>query len=445
MSHASTIPLPRALHLAPTTAGRRSAAAATAPFPLVEAKTPPLRILLLAPQPFFIHRGTPIAVRSVVEVLSEAGYEIDVLAYHLGADLDIPHCRILRIAHLPGIDAVPPGLSMRKLICDAALAFKAATLVMKRRYDVIHAVEESALIAMFLSALTRLPYVYDMDSSLVEQIGDRYRLPRWMHRLLSNVEAHAVRRAMGTITCCQALADLSRQYAPTNPVVVLEDVSLLPPDMLQQDIATDPQRPVVMYVGNLAPYQGIDLLLDAMVEACRELPPLRLVVVGGPSDQMQHYRRRAAEMGLAQNTRFLGPRPIEALGALLSRATIVVSPRIHGHNTPMKVYTYLDSGRPLLATRLPTHTQVLDDTIACLVEPTPDAMAHGMLRLLRDPAYRETLAVAARQRVQSCYSPAAYRDKLCTFYQSITLRVRRRARRQRVSLRRQRNSQTPVH
>ena len=50
-------------------------------------------------------------------------------------------------------------------------------------------------------------------------------------------------------------------------------------------------------------------------------------------------------------------------------ADLLVSPRVKGENTPFKVYTFLASGRPLLATRIPTHTQLLDDDLAWLVEP----------------------------------------------------------------------------
>ncbi|HEY3013063.1 MAG TPA: hypothetical protein VGJ36_09970 [Gemmatimonadales bacterium] len=70
---------------------------------------------------------------------------------------------------------------------------------------------------------------------------------------------------------------------------------------------------------------------------------------------------------------FLGPRPISSLDDLFHRADVPVSPRLKGLNTPMKIYSYLDS----LATRLRTHTQVLDDHTAYLVAPEPEALGDG--------------------------------------------------------------------
>jgi glycosyltransferase involved in cell wall biosynthesis len=115
---------------------------------------------------------------------------------------------------------------------------------------------------------------------------------------------------------------------------------------------------------------------------------------------------------------------VERLGAYLRRATVLVSPRIHGDNTPMKIYSYLDSGRPLLATRLPTHTQVLTDDIARLVEPNPEAMGKGLAELLRDEVLRERLGRAAREHARREFTPEAFAGKVLRFYRSVEERIR---------------------
>lgn len=115
----------------------------------------------------------------------------------------------------------------------------------------------------------------------------------------------------------------------------------------------------------------------------------------------------------------MGPRPQSQLAYFLEQADILVSPRIQGENTPMKIYSYLDSGRPLVATRLPTHTQVLDDGISLLVEPNAEAMSRGFNQLLEHPEQGQTLALAAKERVDSQYSLEAYRRKLSDFYHGV--------------------------
>ncbi len=121
----------------------------------------------------------------------------------------------------------------------------------------------------------------------------------------------------------------------------------------------------------------------------------------------------------------LGPRPVTELGHYLRQATVLVSPRITGVNTAMKVYSYLDSGVAVLATRLPTHTQVLDDEISMLAAPEPDAMGDALARLLRDAGLRERLAREARRRVEQEYSAAAFRRKLSEFYGRVELELAR--------------------
>jgi glycosyltransferase involved in cell wall biosynthesis len=89
----------------------------------------------------------------------------------------------------------------------------------------------------------------------------------------------------------------------------------------------------------------------------------------------------------------------------------------------MKLYSYLDSGRPVLATRLPTHTQVLDDEVALLVEPEPEAMGRGLARLLRDEVLRERLSAGARRLVQRDLTPEAFRRKLLGFYRAVAAKT----------------------
>jgi glycosyltransferase involved in cell wall biosynthesis len=375
-----------------------------------------MKILVLAPQPFFIQRGTPIAVRALVEGLAAEGHAVDLLVYPEGEDIEIPGVTLHRIPGLPGTRRMPPGFSLRKVIADAVMFPQAAWLLGRGRHDLMIAVEESAYMAMLLKPVFRVPYIFDVDSSIPEQIGDKYDLPGWVQNTLEAVERRASRSALAAITCCKALEDLVKGHAPDLPVQTLEDVTLVEenlPEEPPEDCRFD--EPVVMYIGNLESYQGVELLMDGFAEAVSDGRPGRLVIIGGVPEHVAVLKVRAERLGIADQVSLMGPRPVEKIGQYLAQATVVCSPRTQGRNTPMKVYSYLDSGRPLLATRLSTHTQVLDDQIAMLVEPDPADMARGIRTLLEDPALRDRLAAAARARVQAEFSPAAYRRKLAAF------------------------------
>jgi glycosyltransferase involved in cell wall biosynthesis len=385
-----------------------------------------VNILVLAPHPFFQARGTPLAVRRVLEFLSARGHQLDLLTFHEGEDVRISNCRIHRIPRPLWIRNIHAGFSFKKVVCDLVMFLKCLRMVRRNRYDLIHAVEESVFIAAAMQRLLGIPYVYDMDSSLAEQMVDTYPVLQFAFPTLRRCEALAVRRSIGVLTVCAALEDVAHSHAPDKPIGRVEDITLLGQDwnhlgngqggesLLLPGVNAD--TPVAMYVGNLEHYQGIGLLLEGFRHALAQVPEAHLVIVGGLGDDIVHYRRRAHQLGIGARTHFLGPRPITALSALLKRAHVLVSPRIKGLNTPMKIYSYLDSGTPVLATRLRTHTQILDDRTAYLVPPEPEALGNGLADLLRDPSLRARLAREAKAYVQQEFTPEAAHRKLGFFY-----------------------------
>jgi glycosyltransferase involved in cell wall biosynthesis len=382
-----------------------------------------LKILVLAPHPFYQARGTPIAVRTVLQFLSSRGHDVDVLTYHEGADVSIPNCHIFRIPRLPGVKNIRPGFSLKKVVCDVALFGTCLRMMRRTRYDLVHAVEESAFIAVAMKRLTGVPYVYDMDSSLAEQLVEAFPWLRFVFPGLRRFEAAAVRRSVGVLTVCAALENVAQGHAPGTPIGRVEDTTLLPTNADANGSAQLPQEteggPVAMYVGNLEHYQGIDLLLEGFRHTLDRVPEARLVIVGGRQDDIARYSQRSAALGIRPAVFFLGPKPVSVLADLLREADVLVSPRLKGLNTPMKIYSYLDSGTAVLATRLLTHTQVLDDHTAYLVDPNPVALGNGLAALLRDPSLRARLASRAKDYVQREFTPEAAHRKLSSFYETV--------------------------
>ncbi|HET9040276.1 MAG TPA: glycosyltransferase family 4 protein [Gemmatimonadales bacterium] len=384
-----------------------------------------MKILLLAPHPFFQARGTPLAVRMVLDFLSGRGHHVDVLTLHEGEDVSIPNCRIYRIPPIPGVRDVRPGFSAKKVLCDAAMLVSCLRMVRRTRYDLIHAVEESAFIAAAVGALSGVPYIYDMDSSLAEQMVEAFPRLHFVLPMLRYCESVAVRRSLGVLTVCAALEDVALGHDPDKPVGRVEDSTLLPPSTGRRTsngyapLPEDATRPLAMYVGNLERYQGIDLMLDGFRYALQRVPEASLVIVGGRDEDIQRYQGVADRLGIQSKVHFLGPRPVRVLPSLLRQADVLVSPRVKGLNTPMKIYSYLDSGTAVLATRLRTHTQVLDDQSAYLVDPDPEAFGTGLARLLNDQPLRHRLATHAKQYVQEEFTPEAARRKLATFYSAM--------------------------
>lgn len=380
-----------------------------------------MKLLVLAPQPFFQHRGTPIATLKMLNVLSQDGHEIDLLTYHEGSPIDIPNCRHLRIPSIPLVHNVPPGFSIRKLICDVFMTFRVLSLSLRKEYDLIHAVEESVFMAMLVKLITGIPYIYDMDSSLPRQITDQIPLLRIATPLFQAFERQAVRRSRGVVAVCQSLEEVAASHSNDVPIVRIEDASLITEDPREPDEALALEGSVLMYVGNLQSYQGIDLLLAAFTHVYHQHRDAQLVIIGGTESEIQRYRGVAQQFAIDDRTHFLGQRPLELLGDYLSQADVLISPRRLGSNTPMKIYSYLASGTPVLATALPMHSQILDTDVACLVEDSPLEMARGICFLLENEQVRKDLAQAAKQRVSLHYDARVLDSKLSEFYQELAL------------------------
>jgi len=385
-----------------------------------------MNILLLAPHPFFQNRGTPIAVKLMLEALSAKGHRFTVLTYPEGEDVTISNCDIIRLPQLPGIRNIKPGPSWKKIVYDLFMFLKIQKIIRSRQFHLIHAVEESALIAKFVKKRWGIPFVYDMDSSLPDQIVEKYSFLKFFLPVFKNIEKKMVNGCIGVIPVCKAIEETVRKVNPEKLVQRLEDVSLLSPGLVGKKAGQQPihiDGPKIMYIGNLEKYQGIDLLLQSFQRLLKKQPRASLIIIGGSEKEIDHYKNVADRSMIGKKIRFLGPRPIADLPVFLKQADILVSPRIKGHNTPMKIYSYLDSGRAVLATNLPTHTQVLDDTIAFLVEPTPQSMADGMVHLLKDPSLRKRLAIKAKKRVRQEYSLDAFGRKVSHFYKVVEHKI----------------------
>src|SRR5450759_2070807 len=296
-----------------------------------------MKILLLAPHPFYQERGTPIAVDLLLTVLSRRGDQVDVVTFHEGADRAYPGVTLHRILRLPGMRGIRPGFSFKKLVCDVFVLAKALHLAARGHYQVVHAVEESVFMAMLIRLCLRTPYVFDMDSSLPRQMTEKFRALAAVSPILKWFEGRAIRHALAVVPVCDTLADIARPYAPRK-LCLLRDVSLLaatPPTAggeLLPALSALP-HPCFLYIGNLERYQGLDLLLDSFALLLKNGVQAALVIAGGKETDIRPYQAKAGIAGLGENVRFLGPWPIGRMAKLFAMADVLVSPRIQGNNT----------------------------------------------------------------------------------------------------------------
>lgn len=382
-----------------------------------------MKALVVAPQPFFSPRGTPFSVYYRTLTAAELGVEIDLLTYGEGRDVDVPGLAIHRIPRLGLLGPVPIGPSWQKAVLDLFMILWTVGLLARRRYDFVHAHEESVFFLRYLKPLFRFKLVYDMHSSLPQQLRNfgftRSRLVVGAFQALENT---CLRHADAVITICPELERyaLPRMPDPTRHFLIensrFEDIRFVGGGRTEMPAApvedTPKDRPVVLYTGTFERYQGLDLLLNAFALARRRRPDAFLLMVGGTSEQVATYRRLAQDLGLDGHVRFTGQVDPGTAVAYVKRASVLTSPRVEGTNTPLKVYQQLASGVPIVATRILSHTQVLDEDACFLVDPDPSSVADGIVAALEDAPRRKRVVERARALYRERYAPGAYRDKM---------------------------------
>lgn len=394
-----------------------------------------MRILALAPEPFFAARGTPYSVYYRTLTMAEQGAEIDLLTYGQGRDVRIPGVRHLRLPHPSFLKPVGIGPSLQKLLLDVVMLFAFLRLVTTGDYTTVHAHEESVFFAAVFKPLFGYRLVYDMHSSLPQQLTNfQFTTSRLLIGAFRWLENLALRRADAVVTVCPDLAahavarmpDPSRHIMIENtrfePVRFADDGEARPAGIGSPDTAESAGpgdafsefpagRRIVFYAGSFEPYQGLDRLVRAVAALNGSHPDVTLVLAGGQPAQVEEMRRLADDLSMGDACILPGSIPQATVRRLLPKADVLVSSRVSGNNTPLKIYEQLASGVPLVATAIRAHTQVLDDSLAFLVEPTPEGLEGGIRRALDDRDEAMTRAEAARRRAATEYSLEAFREK----------------------------------
>ena len=366
------------------------------------AKPTSRRVLLVAPQPFYQDRGTPIAVRQVLEGLCQLGYQVDVLTYPVGADVEAPGLRIIRTANPFGIKNVPVGLSLQKVLLDIPLTLALQKRLSRGGYSCVHAVEEAAFPAVLLGKRYRVPVIYDMQSSLPEQLVTRAGFRSLPMRLLANrLERWLLDRADFVVSSA-GLENRVHRIAPDARIRewhypgVMVQAAETDGDRLRRQLAIPPEVPVVLYGGTFEGYQGLTELIQAIPLVRAKIPGATFVLVGAENGNGSAIRAQAAPLIPTGALRIVDRQPRHEISSYLGMADVLVSPRSHGGNLPLKVFDYLAAGRPIVATDIPTHRTVLNEQRAVLVPPHTRGLADGILSLLGDPERAARLGHAAR-------------------------------------------------
>ena len=248
--------------------------------------------------------------------------------------------------------------------------------------------------------------VYDAHELYVERTILTPRPSRLWRKRWSAIERRLIRRAAATITVSPPIADeLARRYGVRRPLLVFNVPSLAgattgsaPPD-LRAALEIPSETPLVLYLGGLQPFRGLEELIRAMAG----LDAVVVLMGQGAADYIASLTRLGEELGVVDRVRIEPPVPSGEVVAWAAAADVgVATVRNAGlsyfHSLPNKLFEYIHAGVPVVASNFPAMKALVEEhNVGVTCDPDdPAALAAAIEGLLADPSGRARMRDRAR-------------------------------------------------
>lgn len=195
----------------------------------------------------------------------------------------------------------------------------------------------------------------------------------------------------------------------------IEDMPDLIPD---ERVLHGLSRPIVLFIGQLTPRKGFDLLVEAMPEVVRQHPLATFVFVSHNPAQQQQMQARAQALGVQERLHFAGRVSEEQKLALMRAATCIVVPsRYEGFGLPL--LEAMQAGVPLVSTNIPVIDEIVTDNAdGLLVAPeNPAALAYGINTLLGNEALRVRLVAGGQRKLAEMFDETLLLQRVLQSYE----------------------------
>tara|TARA_Y100000310_G_C20653444_1_gene800713 strand:- start:346 stop:1500 length:1155 start_codon:yes stop_codon:yes gene_type:complete len=345
-----------------------------------------MKVLVIAACPFVDDRGTPLRILGLVRGLQANGIDVHIVSYHLGRDL--PDLKIHRIRNNP-YKKMAPGPSWGKPFLDTVLVKKTIQIARKEKIQyIIGSHVEGAAIGLI--AKTFLPgrkIFFDAHTAFADELVafKTIKPNKVTYHAVKKIEKHMVKK------CNHIFVDSPTLKTQFEKLGALEkNISVVPTgiDASTYDIPKEEiqqvrkslgiEQQLFLYAGTLAPYQGIDLLLQAFSNVANQ--STRLVVIGGSKEESAPYKQRFPHRQIS----FLGKIPFQDIPRYILASDILVAPRLPSKGTSSqratKIISYMASGKPIIATDIPAHTCMINQENATIIAPNDQQAIEQALR-----------------------------------------------------------------
>ena len=393
---------------------------------------------MIAPTSFFLDYGCHVRILEEARVLGRLGHEVTIVTYYKGRNL--PDLDIVRTGPTPWRAEYEVGSSLHKLAFDALLSWRVLGVARRQEFDLIHAhLYDGALIGAVAGRLFRLPVVFDRQGSLTgEMVDHRFLNPdgpwyRWVHllevRINYMVDMIVTSTQLGAL---QLETYFDCNYEQVRPLPDCVNLDFFHPHVLVDSgiaqnrlaLGLPADKPVVVYLGLLADYQGIPHLLRSAQILKERGVEVHFLLMGFPG--VDHYSRMADELGVSDRIVFTGKVQYENAPAYLALGDIAVAPKLSDTEGAGKILNYMAMELPTVAFDTPQGREYLG-SLGIYASPVGDAkaLADGIQGLVESPEKRVSLGKQLRRRAAQHFSWERSGQQLVSVYKQVVERYRR--------------------
>ncbi len=303
-----------------------------------------MKILMLAPTPFFADRGCHMRILNIYLKLKRENNKVVLLTYPIGRN--IIGIKTERVSKIFGYNKTSPGFSPYKPFLDLLMLFKGIKLMRKEKFDLVYAhLHEGLVIGLVLKLFFGKKVVYDAQGSLVGELSAHGTIKKkgLVSKGLFLIKKFISKRPDKIITSTSALKSfLEKKCLVKKSIEVIEDFpdkSLFNPKIKKANLKLPKNKKIVIYLGGLQLYKGIDYLLKAIPLVDKKV---HFLIMGYP---VEEAKKMAKELEIIDRITFTGPIKYEKAASYLKLGDISISPKtLESGEANAKVHNYLAVG-----------------------------------------------------------------------------------------------------
>ncbi len=383
------------------------------------------RVLIVAPTPFFGDRGCHVRIYEEARALARIGIATEIVTYHAGRDL--PDMVIRRARKLPGFQPRALGPGYGRPVLDMMLLGASHRAARRFRPQLLHAhLHEGIAVGIALRSLTGVPLVADLQGSVTEELIDHdflqpsgavVKMMRRFERWLVNQPDAVVSSSTAGASLLQAQGVPAARIESLPDGVDLEMFQPLAPDpALVRRYHLEGKR-VVVFLGVLTEYQGVDALLDAVPIVLQHVPDAHFLIMGYPNEEL--YRQKVRTAGLLDHVTLPGRIPYDDAARHLALGSVAVSAKQSLTEANGKLLNYMACALPIVATDTPVNREILGDLGVYAKVGDTAALADRLIALLQDADRRAKLGHALRHRSHTQFSWPSLCERLVRVYHRV--------------------------